>query len=177
MTGKFEETVFEIGKITKAQGIRGEFRVLPTTDDPSRFSLLVGENIFIDGTVHKLEKFRQQKSIVILKLEKIDDRNAAEALTGKKLTIPAEKALPLEDGEFYVRDLKGLCVETLDGERIGTVEDILHTNANDVYVIKPASPDSKAFMIPAVKDVVRDINIKDGKITVQLLDGMRELTT
>jgi len=166
-------TDFEIGVITKAQGIKGEFRVLPTTDDASRFSLLVGEEIYLDGKAFKLTNARQQKNIVILKLDEVNDRNMAESLTGRKIAIPAEKALPLETDEYYVRDLKGLKVETEEGEELGIIDQILHTNANDVYVIK--SPEGESFMIPAIKEVVRAVSVREGKVTIRLLDGLREL--
>ena len=162
---------FEIGVITKPQGIRGEMRVYPTTEDPLRFTLLVDDEVNIEGTPYKLTSARMQKSVVVIKLCGINDRNAAEAMAGKKILIPAEKALPLEKDEYFVRDLTGLCAETEDGEILGVLSEVLHTNANDVYVIKPARGES--FMIPAIKDVVRNVSLTDGKITVRLIDGLR----
>jgi len=164
---------FEIGIITKPQGIKGEMRVLPTTDDPSRFNLLTGQSIDVAGTSYKLTNARQQKGMVIIKLAEINDRNMAETLAGKKIHIPAEKALPLEDGEYYVRDLAGLKVESEDGENLGRISKVLHTSANDVYVIEPEDGDS--FMIPAIKDVVRAVSISESKIIIRLMDGLREL--
>ncbi|MCL2198713.1 MAG: ribosome maturation factor RimM [Defluviitaleaceae bacterium] len=165
---------FEIGIITKAQGIRGEFRVLPTTDDPSRFELLVGSEIKINGKPHKLTNARLQKNIVVLKLAEVNDRNTAETLINAIITIPAEKALPLESDEFYIRDLIGLRAETEDGEPLGKLTRVMHTGANDVYVITPTTGDP--FMLPAIKDVVRGISIPEGKITLRLLEGLRDLT-
>jgi len=164
---------FEIGIITKAQGIRGEFRVLPTTDDPARFELLVGGEIRVGGTSYKLVNARLQKNIVILKLAEINDRNAAEALIGASICIPAEKALPLDEGEYYIRDLIGLQAETESGESIGVLTRILHTGANDVYVIE--TPDGDSFMLPAIKDVVINVSVAERKIILRLLEGLREL--
>jgi len=163
---------FQIGIITKAQGIRGEFRVLPTTDDSERFALLVGGEIFVDGVAHTLEKARTQKNIAVLKLADINDRNAAEVLIGAKITIPAEKALPLDDGEFYIRDLIGLCAEDENGGSIGRLVDVLHTGANDVYVIE--TPQG-SFMLPAIKGIVRKIDLAEKKIILRLIDGLTEL--
>ena len=164
---------FEIGVITKAQGIRGEFRVFPTTDRPSQFEFLVGEEIKINGVPLKLEKTRLQKNIVILKFGTINDRNAAEKMIGAKITISQEQALPLEDGEYFVRDLLGLAAETEDGEALGKLTQVLHTGANDVYVIAPPRGDS--FMIPAIKDVIVKVCLDEGKIILRLMDGLREL--
>ena len=164
---------FEIGIVTKPQGIKGEVRVLPTTDDPSRFNLLVGEEVLLNEKVYKISTAREQKNMVILKFSGVNDRNTAETLIGKKILIPAEKALPLEEDEYFARDLPGLKVQTTDGEEIGIVEKVLHTNANDVYVIKPIEGDS--FMIPAIKDVVLSISISKKAMTIKLMEGLREL--
>jgi 16S rRNA processing protein RimM len=174
--------MFEIGIITKAQGIRGEFRVLPTTDDPMRFEKLSGDEIIIrrkngSEAPHKLTNVRFQKGIVILQLEDVADRNAAEKLIGAVICIPAEKALPLDEGEYYVRDLIGLRAETESGEELGELTRVLHTGANDVYVITPSDTEkSKAFMIPAIKDVIIKVSPSEGKIILRLLEGLRELT-
>ncbi|MCL1843059.1 MAG: ribosome maturation factor RimM [Defluviitaleaceae bacterium] len=164
---------FEIGVITKAQGIRGEFRVLPTTDEPSRFELLVGDEITVGGNLRKLTSARLQKGMAILKIAGVDNRNAAEEIIGAKITIPAEKALPLKDGEYYIRDLIGLNAETEAGECLGLISRVLHTRANDVYVIE--TPDGESFMVPAIKDVIINVDIPSGKIILRLAEGMREL--
>lgn len=170
--------MFEIGTIVKPQGIRGELRVFPTTDDPARFSLLVGEEILLRDTKnaetpYKLLQARPHKGLVIIKLDGVNDRNMAETLVRNIIAIPDEKALPLEDGEYFVRDLIGLDVVTQTGEHIGKLSKVLNTNANDVYVIDPAEGDS--FMIPAIKSVVLNVSLQDKKMTVRLMDGLREL--
>ena len=116
--------------------------------------------------------------MVIVKLEGINDRNAAEEFvrSGAIISIPAEKALPLAHDEYYIRDLIGLAVETEDGEELGTISQVISTTANDVYVISPGQADEKSFMIPAIKDVVLNVSIADKKITVRLIEGLRELS-
>lgn len=168
---------FEIGIIVKPQGIRGELRVLPTTDAPERFQLLVGGDVFVNNKAYKLTNARQQKGIVIVKLDGVNDRNAAEDMvrSGARISIPAEKALPLSDDEYFVRDLVGLSVYTEEGNMLGEVHQVIQTNANDVYVIKPENGE-KSFMIPAIKDVVLAVDMAAKKITVRLMDGLLELT-
>ena len=165
---------FKIGVITKAHGIRGELRVFPTTDDHARFKLLIGEKIKTekDGETnfYQLENARTQKETVILKLKKINDRNAAETMTGAVILIPSEKALPLELDEYYIRDLIGLRAETESGEYLGILTDVLQTAANDVYVIEPENGES--FLIPAIKNVIK--NISREKIILFLPEGLRE---
>jgi len=168
--------MFEIGIITKPQGIRGELRVLPTTDDPTRFELLVGKEIFLRvGDIerpYKLLQARQHKNFILIKLDGINDRNTAETLARAVITIPDDMALPLEEGEYFVRDLIGIDVETEDGEHLGVIGKVLHTGANDVYVIET---ENGSFMIPAIKKVILSVSIPNKKMIIHLLDGLREL--
>ena len=172
---------FDIGIITKPQGIGGELRVLPTTDDPERFALL--DEVYVrpkDISLHsstpqlyKLTSARRHKGLVLLKLAGINDRNAAEKLVGGILTIPPEKALPLDTDEYFVRDLVGLNVETEDGQALGEVIDVFPTGANDVYIVRNTEGDS--FMLPAIKDVVLAVSLPEKKMIVRLIEGLREL--
>ena len=189
---------FEIGVIVKPQGIAGELRVLPTTDDPQRFALLdevcvrpkapgtpaigkqhraknADDETVRPGEVHtyKLTSCRQHKGLVLLKLAGINDRNAAEKLVGGVLVIPPEKAIPLDTDEYFIRDLVGLSVETENGLVLGEVADVFPTGANDVYVVR--SPEGESFMIPAIKDVVLAVSLPEGKMTVRLIEGLQEL--
>jgi len=170
--------MFEIGIIVKPQGIRGELRVLPTTDDPSRFELLIGKEIFLvtkskQSTV-KILSARPHKNIIIVQLEGVTTRNQAEELLQSTLQIPDDMALPLDEGEYFVRDLVGLDVRTENGEPVGKLTRVMQTNAIDVYVISP--PDGDDFMIPAIKSVVLNVSLAEKKMTVRLMEGLRELT-
>jgi len=169
--------MFEIGTITKPQGVRGELRVFPTTDDPSRFAQLVGEEITLrlNGTErkHKILQAREHKNIVLVKLDGINDRNAAETLIRGVICIPENLALPLEEGEYFVRDLVGLTVQDENGSYIGKLTRVMHTNANDVYIIEATENDS--FMIPAIKSVVLAVCMQQKKMTIHMQEGLREL--
>jgi len=169
--------MFEIGIIVKPQGIRGELRVLPTTDDPSRFELLIGKEIHLNQkgkqSPVKILSARPHKNIIIVQLEGITTRNQAEELLSSTLQIPDELALPLEEGEYFIRDLVGLDVVTENGEPVGKLTRVMQTNANDVYVISPKNGDD--FMIPAIKSVILNISLPDNKMTVHLMEGLREL--
>jgi len=177
------ENWFEIGIIVKPQGIRGELRVMPTTDDPARFALL--DEVFIrpKTTGKQVEAFppksyrltgaRLHKGLVLVKLAGVDDRNMAEKLVGGVLTIPPEKALPLDTDEYFIRDLVGLKVETEDGQALGEITSVFPTGANDVYIV--LGPEGESFMLPAIKDVVINVSLEDGIMTVRLIEGLMEL--
>jgi len=167
---------FQIGIITKPQGVQGELRVLPTTDDPSRFSLLSEVFVKLPGglqVTYKIKSARMHKNFVLLRFDGVTDRNAAEKLLRGTLHIPPEQALPLASDEYFVRDLIGLKVQTEYGVYLGTIKDVFPTGANDVYTIEDA--EGKTFLIPAIKDVVLNVSLADGMMTIRLMYGLLEL--
>ena len=174
------ENFFEIGKIVNTHGIKGELRVYPLTDDPSRFEWLDEVSIFFGektGTAFPLESARQHKSLVIIKLTGVDTRTAAEKMVGGIIKIPPEQALPLGDDEYFQRDLLGLAVVTPSGQPVGTLARILETGANDVYVIQPPEDGTgpsgnKEVLIPAIKDCIKTVDLAEGKMVVHLMDGL-----
>jgi len=166
---------FQIGKIVNTQGLKGDMRVFPTTDDVRRFDALKtvtlrGKRGLSDYTV---EKVRYQKNLVILKLVSIDSIEAAEKLRGEELIVTRDNALPLDEDEYYVKDIEGMAVVTEDGENLGVLADILVTGANDVYVVRPA--EGKDLLIPAIKQCILRVDYDAKVMTVSLLEGLRDL--
>jgi 16S rRNA processing protein RimM len=165
---------FEIGTIVNTQGIKGEVRILPTTDNPKRFELLENIEVFnkSKSTVYKIESLRYHKQFIVMKLEGIDNMNDAEKLKTYVIKITEDKVMPLDDGEFYIRDLYGINVITLDGENLGTLTDIITAGgANDVYIVSNDS--SKDLLIPAIKQCILNVDIVQKIMTVHLLPGLR----
>ena len=174
------EDYFEIGTIVNVHGLQGEIRVIPATDDPSRFKLLDKIEIFFKSykMVYPLMNIRSHKNLIILKLSGIDNRNDAEKLVGGVIKVPRSKALPLEEDEYYQKDLLDMTVVSDIGEELGQLIQIIETGANDVYVVRPpAKPGAKAkdLLIPAIKECILFVSIPERKMTVHLLEGLREL--
>jgi len=164
---------FEIGKIVNTVGIKGEIRVFPTTDDAKRFNLLKEVTVVCpkgEQRVFQLQKVRYHRNLVMLLLEGITDMEAAASLKGSTIVISRENALPLGDGEYYVPDLIGLEVISDKGEVLGVLTDVLATGANDVYVIK--TPIGKEILIPAIEKCILNVDLKNGIMTVHLLEGL-----
>ena len=167
------DSYFLIGAVVGAQGLSGEIKVVPITDDPKRFELLKSAPFFFDlnekySREFKINKVRYHKSFVLLKLNGIDDRTAAEKLIGAKIKIPPEQAVPLDVDEYFFRDLIDLPVCTDEGESLGILCDILRTGANDVYVVRSKTEE---ILIPAIKSCV--LSVTPEKMTVRLPDGLR----
>ena len=142
-----------IGKIFNVHGIRGEVRVMPITDDINRFKKL--EKCFIDSREYKVKSARINKKHVIVKLEGIDDRDAAKRFKNREMSVSREDSVPLEEGEYFIEDLKGLDVLDQEGNVIGTFVDVISNAAVDVYVIKS---EGREQMIAATKENVTEIN-------------------
>lgn len=167
-----EDDLLRVGVITSTHGIKGEVKVFPTTDDPSRYRQL--KQVFLDngGTLLSLEiqgvKFF--KKFVIVKFRGIDDINEVEKYKGKDLMILREDAVELEEGEYFISDLIGLKVMTDQGELLGELQDVIQTGANDVYEVR--MEDGKEVLLPAIADCILDISLEKGTVLVHLLDGL-----
>jgi len=159
---------FTIGKIVNTQGIKGHIRVVPQTDDIKRFELLKSIEVFFEGKpeskTYDIEEVSYHKSFVILKLKGISDMTAAEKLKGYIIKITREAALPLKEDEYYISDLYGMSVITDDGEKIGEIDDIIFTGANDVYVVKAEG--QKDVLIPAVKKYILSVNVSENVMVI-----------
>ena len=105
-------------------------------------------------------------------VKEIDDINIGEKYRGASIIIPDEKAIPLDEDEYYTRDLYDIEVFTEAGEKLGKVDDIYFTAANDVYVVKRDKNPKNDILIPAIKDCIISVNIKERKMVVRLLEGM-----
>ncbi len=163
---------FVIGKIVNTQGIRGDVRVLPQTDDITRFEKLTTIEIFRDnGSSRELtiEKVWYHKNFVILKFLEIKDMNDAEKIKDYFIRIDRADAVPLEEDEYFIADLIGVEVVTDEGEKLGVIKDVITTGANDVYVVKT---DGKDVLIPAIGQCVLNVNIKERVMTVHLMKGL-----
>lgn len=162
-----------IGRVTRPHGVRGDVRVEIRTDEPERFGWL--EEVFIGPDDDHLElvaveAVRWHQGIVIVKLAGYETRNQAEALRNYLLQVPITDALPLQDDEYYFYQLIGLQVETVDGEVLGELAEVLETGANDVFVVRGPAGE---LLLPDIPEVIREVNPTEGRIVVQLLEGLR----
>jgi 16S rRNA processing protein RimM len=123
------------------------------------------------GRHYAVERLRLRGDVMLLKLGGCDDRNAAEAMRGLLVQVLIDAAVPLEEGEYYHFQLTGLRVETEQGESLGRVVDILETKANDVYVVHGPRGE---LLLPAVEDVILELDPAAGRMVVHLLPGLLE---
>lgn len=154
-----------IGQIVAPHGVRGELRIIPLTDFPDRFSKLK-KVLLADGTSLHVEGARNHKQFVLLKFRGISTMDEANLLRGKLIHVDRDNLVPLPEGHYYQFEIIGLKVNTETGEYLGKVTDILATGSNDVYVVEQDG--QKPVLVPALKDVVLNIDTKNGQMIVKL---------
>lgn len=161
-----------IGRIKAPWGHRGQVRAEVLTDFPERFlqmaEILVGEQ----HRPYRLSAARLHKGDVILKLEGVEDPEQAAELAGEYLYVPVAEAMPLAPDTYYHYQILGLEVYTASGELLGQVTDILETGANDVYVVRKDA--GQEILIPALADVIQDVDLEHHRIIVTLPPGLVE---
>jgi len=158
----------KLGKITAPVGIKGEVRVYPYTDIPERFSQI--DELEIDGKYVEIENARYMKGMAVLKLSCSPDRNAAEALRGKELFLDKDRLWDVPEDTYFVDELIGIQLFDEDAAYVGKLADVTHGAAQDIYVIE--KPDGRRFMLPAVKEFIRDVDIEGRRMTVHLIEGL-----
>lgn len=158
-----------VGRVLSPQGITGELQIEAISDSPGRFSS--GGVLYINDQPHEIKSSRElPKGRIGLKLEGIDSRNEAENLRGSLLLVPEDMVPPLPEGEYYHFQIIGIRVYTREREYLGQVTEILATGSNDVYVV---SHEGSEILIPALDDVVVEVDVDGRTMTVDLPEGLR----
>ena len=153
-----------IGRVGAAHGIRGELRIIPLTDFPERFAVL--REVMVGDELLHIESVKPQGKNFLMRFREYTVREDAQKLTGRLLTVARAEAAPLDEGEYYVFDIVGLTVYDEEDNELGTVENVLRTGSNDVYAVR--SEDGREILIPALRKVVRTIDVPNGRMTVRL---------
>ena len=166
------EEYLEIGQIVNTYGIKGFVKVVPYTDDITRFEdlktvLLVKGNELIEMTI---EEVKYSKNNVLLKFKNVIDINMAEKLKNCYLKIHRKDAVELPENSYFIVDLLQSEVYTEEGRLLGKIDDIFKTGSNDVYVVKDDL--GKQILLPAIESVIKNIDIKNKKVVVNIIEGL-----
>jgi 16S rRNA processing protein RimM len=158
-----------VGVLGAPHGVRGELRLKSYTQDPlaivdySPLEDPSGRRKFVVVAARPVKD-----DMLVVRLEGVEDRDAAAALTNTRLFVPRDRLPPPDDeDEFYHADLIGLSVETVEGEKIGTIQAVLDFGAGEILEIRP-SDGARAFMLPFTKDVVPNVDVKNGRMIVTI---------
>ena len=165
------ESLLEVGQIVNTYGIKGFVKVNPLVDNNNQFKDFKVLYIQDKKNLEELhiEEVKFSKNLVLLKFKGIDTIEQAEDL--RSYYLQAKRSdIKLEKGAHFIVDLIGLEVYTQKGELLGKLKEVLQPGANDVYVVEDKS--KKEILLPAIPDVIKQIDIEGNKMIVKLLDGL-----
>lgn len=162
----------EIGQIVNTFGIKGMVKVKPFTDDITRFDYL--EKVYVESQKNKkeyeIEEVKYHKDMVLIKFKGIDRIEEAELLRNSYLKVDRNDEPDLEEGTYYIVDLIGLDVYSDEGNLLGKVDDIFNNGSCDIYAVKDEL--GKQLLLPAISDVIKEINLEEKMIVVHILKGL-----
>ena len=160
----------KIGQVVNVVGLKGELKVYHYSDYKERFEEL--EKIYLENILYQISGVRYMKDMVILKLQGVDDRTAAETHKGKDVYIDKSDVRELPEDTYYIFDLIGLKVIDESGALIGALCDVIQNSAQDLYEIERENKGK--FLIPAVEEFILKIDMESRTMTVRLIEGLLE---
>ena len=165
------DSLVAIARIVKPRGLRGECVAEILTDFPERFAEtvdVVARSAACDLEL-KITTVRFDKNRVLIKFEGVNDIDAAEQLRNAEICVPEAHAVELEDDEFFDWELEGCQVETVDGERIGTVRELMRTGGTEILVIVG---EGKEYLIPFAEAICVVVDVENKRITIDPPEGL-----
>ncbi len=164
-----------LGRVMSTHGVRGQLRLFLFSGEYASIATL--DQVILKGPNREMETFEvaaatQHGKKFLLTLKKYDDVNQVLHLVGRELYVKRDQLPELPEGEYYWRDLVGLRVVTDRGVELGTLTDIIATGSNDVYVV---TGKEREYLIPAIEDVILEVDLDGGVMKVCLLEGLLDL--
>lgn len=162
-----------VGEVLKPWGFRGDIKIKILSDYPNR--LLNHKTLYLgtQARAYQVERARLHSGYALLKFVGYDTDTSVAKLRGEIVQIPEQEAAKLKKGQYYHHQIIGLTVMNAAGETLGTISQILETGANDVYVVN--TPSGKELLLPALKSVIKKIDLDTNTMTVELLPGLVDL--
>ena len=164
-----EEPTVAIGRIGRAHGVRGELSVVVLSEVRERFE--PGATVLLeDGRTLTIDASRPYRDRLLVRFRGVADRTAAEALQGSLLVAPRSSSPPLPEGSWWDHDIEGCEVTTQEGRALGTVADVIHTRANDIWSVLDAT--GSETLIPVLKDAIVSVDTAGKRIVVREIPGL-----
>lgn len=158
----------EFGKIVNTHALKGEIKVYSYTDNVD--NILSLKNVYINNIKYTISTSRFLKGMFTFKLKEINSIEEAEKLVGNIIYRELQEAeLEMED-EYFVKDLEGIDVYNEQNVFIGVLKEVFTTGANDVYRV--VASNGKDIYLPAIKQVVKSVDIKSRKMIVCIMEGL-----
>ena len=160
-----------VGKLHRPHGVRGEIVMEVVTDFPER--LHTGMVVYVgeDHQPQHVASLRPHDLVLLISFSGYDTPEDIGRLRNQTVYVRTEDRPALAEGEYYHHQILGLKVIEENGNALGILTDILETGANDVYIVQPAGG-GREILLPAISEVVREIDLEQGTMTVHLLPGL-----
>jgi 16S rRNA processing protein RimM len=164
-----DEPTVAVGRITRAHGVQGELAVLVISEVPGRFA--DGETVWLeDGRTLTVESSRPHKDRLLVRFREVQSREQAEGLQKALLVVPESLSPELPEGSWWDHRIVGCAVETDTGRALGSVSDVIHTGANDVW--SAVDDEGVETLIPVLQDVIVEVDVDGGRIVVREIPGL-----
>ncbi len=166
-----------IGKILSPHGTGGMVKVYPYSDFPERVYLLEEVKVELESGSHiyMVEKASLHGKYWLIKLQEIDTREEAYSLGGSLIRVPKEQRMPVPEGTFYHDQLIGLQVYLDQGNLLGSITEVIKSGGHDQLILARADQKDKTYIIPAVKEFIKQVDLSKGFMIVDLPEGMLDL--
>jgi len=170
----FPEALLLIGRVIGPHGVRGLLKIESYAH--SEETLLTAGRIYLKQSSGKISEYEIVSAVphrggALIRVEGLDSREQAEAYCGAEILI-RKATVSRDDDEYFWHELIGLRVYLETGRYLGTLEEIVSTAANDIYVVREGKEE---FLIPAIHDVVKTIDLENGKMILSEVEGLLDL--
>jgi 16S rRNA processing protein RimM len=161
-----------VGKISKSVGVRGELKIALLSDSPDRFRPL--KSIWIGSeeataTRHGIQSIRISPASIVMQVEDVQTRTGADTLRGQFVFVQDKDEIKPKKGSYFIHEIVGMRVLDEAGGAIGIVQEVMQLPANDVWVVTSGK---KEFLIPAIKEVIRSVDVGRKTIVIRPMEGM-----
>lgn len=161
-----------IGKVVSTQSNKGEVNVFPLTDSTDRFKKL--DSVILRNSNSRItvniEKIRIKENTVVLKIKDIENIQEAKMIIGSFLEVERKDAIKLPKDTYFLFEIVGLEVYNENNIFLGKIENVISTGSNDVYIVK--GKNKKELFIPAIREVVKNIDLEKKRITIKMVNGL-----
>lgn len=162
-----------VGKIINSHGIKGEVKVYPLTHDIDRFSYLKYAYLGEEKVKVEIHSVKYHKGIVIIRFKEYDDINQILKFKDMDIYVDEDNKIILPKDHYFIYDLINCQVFDVKGNNIGYISDVIQAASNDVYVIKDPEK-NRDYLIPVVKEFVKQVDIDNKKVIIDPIEGMIE---
>ena len=175
MSKRERKDLIVIGHVIRPHGLTGLLRIVSYAQ--SRETFLEAGSVFVKTDKNelyerKVDSIQAHRSFFLLRLSGLDSVDQAQVFRGAEILIPKDSLKKADEDEFFWYELLGMEVYLTTGEYLGVVREIFPTGSNDVYVVKH---EGKEFLIPAIHQVVRKIDVSERRMVVSPMKGLLDL--